>query len=255
MAKAKDLLAIPTEHHLRYAALELRMCMEFLTYEKLRSYSNIVPPEVQAIWQPPQAVKALLDFEPDAEQGFEIHVGKEETPGVIPSEMNFLGAHNALSVSWLRKHYNKLGNLLHAPNGISPKAFDLSKSVAYLQEVMRDLEAPLQSTILGANIRVVWSVQCSQCGKTVARNADAMKAGALATCFTPNCGTEYTARETEEGNVVFEPVLARFPCGKCGKDIAIQPKKLKLGVGFNCVHCQEVNRITGHHWTYVAGEA
>lgn len=255
MVKARELLATPSEETLRYAALELRMCMEFLTYEKLRCYANIVPPAMQAIWQPPQAVRALLEFEPDAERSFVVHVGKQEPPGADSEEMHFLGAHNALTVAWLRKHYNKLGNLLHAPSGNAATSLDVPKTVGYIEEVMRDLAAPLESTILGGNLHLVWSAQCTQCGKTVARNADAMSAGALATCFTPNCNTEYRAKATDEGTIIFEPVLAHLTCGKCGCDVALQPKKLDVGVGFKCPNCGESHRITGHRWEYVASEA
>lgn len=43
LARATALLAAPTHENLRYAALELRLCIEAITYEKLRTYSNMVP--------------------------------------------------------------------------------------------------------------------------------------------------------------------------------------------------------------------
>ena len=44
--RAKRLLVEPAPEGVRYAALELRMVMEMLTYEKLRAASDVIPPGV-----------------------------------------------------------------------------------------------------------------------------------------------------------------------------------------------------------------
>lgn len=254
LAKAKTLIHLGDAESLRYAALELRMCMEYLTYQKLKAYENIVPADVQAIWQPPQAVRALLDFEPNADKSVEIRYGVEDVPGIPAKTMKPLGTHSALSVRWLRKHYNKLGQVLHAPNSTSQSKPQTPLSAAYLNEVVKDLEAPVESTILGATLRNVWSVTCTQCGKPVAGNAETLKSGAPAVCFTPGCGTEYIAAELPDGTIHFKPILVHFACVSCASDIAIQPKRLELDASFECPGCKQRHRITGQRWEY-AGEA
>ena len=252
LAKAKALIQLADAESLRYAALELRMCMEYLTYQKLAAYENIVPAEVQAIWQPPQAVRALMDFEPNADKSVVIHYGVEDVPGIPAKTMQPLGAHAALSVRWLRKHYNKLGQLLHAPNSTSQSKPQTPPSVAYLTEVVQDLEAPVESTILGATFRTVWSVVCTQCGKPVAGNAETLKSGAPAVCFTPGCGTEYIAAEQPDGTIHFKPILVHFACAKCASDIAIQPNRLEPNATFECPACKSRHQITGQRWEYAS---
>lgn len=246
--RAKALLETPSLESVRYAALELRMSMEFLTYEKLRGYSNIVPPEVQAIWQPPQAIRTLLEFEPDADRSFSLRVGFKETPGVQPTKMHDLGSHSALSLRWLRKHYNKLGQMLHAPNSANAPEPSVESSIQYLQEVIQDLEAPLASTILSSTIREVWSTTCTQCGKSISANADAMRKGHAAVCFTQGCDTEYEAEKKADGSIIFRPILVHIACVHCNLDIALPPKKVDVGVRFKCPHCGRGHEVVGNEW-------
>ena len=64
--RAKSLLSNEDDGALRSAALELRRCLEAVVYEKLWAYRDRIPADVARRWQPPQAFKALLLFEPDA---------------------------------------------------------------------------------------------------------------------------------------------------------------------------------------------
>ena len=116
MERAEALLAALKPENVRYAALELRLCIEALTYEKLRSFSSVIPQSVLETWKPPQAVKALLEFEPMADQSFTLYAGVEEEYGKPAPTMQFIGQHNSLRLKWLRKHYHRPGNLLHAPS-------------------------------------------------------------------------------------------------------------------------------------------
>lgn len=251
MAKAKELLVDETEYlNLRYAALELRMCMEFLTYEKLRSYSDVIPATVLATWQPPQAVKALLEFEPRADQTFTLHIGKQDGPGQPAKEMHYLGTHAALPFRLLRKHYHKLGNLLHAPTKPETSSLDAAKTLTYLQEVVADLEAPLNSNILSCTLRNTWSFTCAQCGNVLVRNAESLSQDSAVACFTPGCDAEYQAELSPDGEAIFKPVLSHFECLQCKADIAISPKKLKIGASFKCSACGKEHGIVGHTWKY-----
>ncbi|HEX7642777.1 MAG TPA: hypothetical protein VF472_11280 [Burkholderiaceae bacterium] len=207
MARALALLAEANPEHLRYAALELRLCIEALTYEKLRAFSNIVPEDVLRTWQPPQAVKTLLEFEPSADRTFTLRIGIEEAYGKPAKEMKYLGTHTSLRLGWLRKHYNKLGNLLHAPAVYDPKSQDHTAVKRYLLDVIEDLKEPLESTITGGTIRTVYNFTCSVCGKPVVANAEAVSAKKKATCLNPQCKAEYFADVNAAGQVAFQLMI------------------------------------------------
>src|SRR5437867_3989850 len=101
LARAKKQLASPDATSLRYAALELRFCMEAVTYEKLRAYSSRLPVEVLSCWQPPQAVAALLELEDEADQEYTVAFGlRDDTTGPL----DVIGEHRTFAPAWLRKH-------------------------------------------------------------------------------------------------------------------------------------------------------
>jgi predicted RNA-binding Zn-ribbon protein involved in translation (DUF1610 family) len=253
MAKAKELMVGKTEDlNLRYAALELRMCMEFLTYEKLRSYSDVIPASVLATWQPPQAVKALLEFEPRADQTFTLHIGKQDGPGQPAKDMHYVGTHATLPFRWLRKHYNKLGKLLHAPMDPGTSSLDTVETLIYLREVVADLEAPLNSNIPSNTLRETWTFTCNQCSGLLVRNAESLRQDSVVACSTPGCGAEYQAELSPDGDALLKPMLVHFECLQCRSDIAVFPKKLSVGARFMCDACGKKHDIVGHVWRYAA---
>lgn len=250
MARAQALIADPSDESLRYAALELRLCIEALTYEKLRSFSNMIPEAVLSTWQPPQAVKTLLEFEPLADHSFTIFAGTEETPGVKSRNMQFVGQHNSLRLNWLRKHYNKLGNFLHFPAPNSKNAMPLSKIVSYLNEVINDLAEPLKGSITGGSIRMVYTFECTQCKKPVICNKDAVAKTQKAVCFNPQCGSEYYATLTDDGNATFEPMVTKFECLACEVPTAIENRKIDIGLNFKCMACGQKHQFVNRQWAY-----
>lgn len=226
---------------------------EMLTYEKLRFVGDIVPPSVVETWQPPQAVKALLEFQPMADQTFELSIGRlHADTDLDKQEWVSLGTHRALSLKWLRKHYNKVGHILHAPSGREMQAAQPAKQAAYLGEVIDELEAVLSSGIIGFTERGGYTFNCGDCGKPAIRNADAMESGQTAVCSTPGCDAEYTLVRSEQGEAMMQPLLVRFECEACKATTDIAKRKVTLGVEFDCSGCRQRYRVFGlhQHWTF-----
>src|SRR5688500_4185803 len=104
--RAKTLLAAGDATSLRYACLELRSCIEAVTYEKLRAYAPRVPPSLLndvSKWQPPRLVRLLLQLEGEADQEYSVYIGR--TGSTQP--MQFLGEHRTFAVRWIRDHYHQ----------------------------------------------------------------------------------------------------------------------------------------------------
>jgi transcription elongation factor Elf1 len=229
------------------------MCIEALTYEKLKSFSRIVPESVIATWQPPQAVKALLEFEPQADQSFSIAFAAEKTPGERPPDAEFkhLGTHKSLNLRWLRKHYNKLGSLLHAPNpASSPKKSDLEATYTYLNEVVADLAEPLSSTITGGFFRHTVSFNCIACKRTVVANESVIKSSKIATCLSSSCGAQHLLTKNTDGTIGATLICTEFECIKCNALNSIENRKLEIGANFNCIDCKTKHYIATREWGY-----
>jgi hypothetical protein len=252
IARAKSLVAAGDDASLRYAALELRTCMELVTYEKLRDYSSMIPETVLEKWQPPQAVKALLEFEPLADQSYVLSFGQQSAPGVPAEKMTVLGEHKALNYNWLRKHYNKIGNALHAQAKTKTKSKGANRR-EYLEEVIADLEPVVASRMHGTSIRSVFTCRCERCDDPVVVNINTAERTGKAVCFKPECRAEYNVKIAEDKRTCeFLLIKATFTCIKCEASIFLPPHELAEDRSFTCRTCNTLHTIVGKNWVYEA---
>jgi len=205
LQRARELLERGDDSVLRYVCLELRFCMEAVTYQKLETYAKRLPSGVLAIWQPPQAVKALLELEPGADQDFQMMVAFESEPGVPTGKWMSLGNHKSIKVSWLRKHYHKLGNLLHVPSpatessSLQREPKELRK---YLESVVAELE-PVVASRFDSSLANLVEFQCSVCGEPVAANLEGVQKSHKAVCLNPSCGAEFSPLKAKRVSFYF----------------------------------------------------
>jgi hypothetical protein len=250
LIRAEALLASSDQAASIYAALELRICMELMTYQKLRSFKEAIPESVLETWQPPQAMKALLEFAENATQSFSVAIGREEELGIPAKEMKFIGHHKSLDLKWLRKHYNKVSAIVHAPS--TSAAYQSNEwQVEYLKEVLDVLKIAAGGNILGGGFSDVYRLQCSQCGKPIVRSRTAIRAGKTAQCFTAGCDAEFRATSYDDERATFEPVVTNFSCAKCNAITPISDKKIHVGVRFACSACGQVHSVVEQKWLYV----
>ncbi len=237
---------------LRYVCLELRFCLEAIIYEKLRLYFRRVPTEVLKRWQPPQLLQALLELEPEADQDFVLRISRETDVGVPSGEWVTIGGHRALKLGWLKKHYNKLGNLLHV---LPPEAKipDIQLNPAalrsYLQEVVVYLQGVVDSTV-DTSLAEVVEFRCGVCGDPILCNAATVRKSGRAVCLNPSCRAEFAAWENDDGDFQFQLVASTFRCLACDHGISIENRKLQVGVRFRCPACGNQHEIQGRHWEY-----
>ena len=162
--RAKEIISHRDANELRYVALELRRCIEAVVYEKLWVYRDRLPVEVARRWQPPQAFRALLLMEPNAEHTKIVRIGKQIAQG-IPSSAPFhtLGTDHRFTSAWLNKTYNKLGSLVHAswPFAKNPAQNAIEAAGEFLQQVATDLE-PFVRQSFTSTLAVVVDFKCSE---------------------------------------------------------------------------------------------
>jgi len=113
LKNAKDELDTNDEQCLKYAALELRMAMEAITYDRALSYKDEFPPNEYETWQPRKVMLVLLDIDPMADKDSSLAIGIEEQYGGPAPKINSLGSEKVLGMSMLKKNYDALGSYLH----------------------------------------------------------------------------------------------------------------------------------------------
>jgi hypothetical protein len=87
LACAEDELASADDERLKYAALELRMAMESLTYDRALAYKEGFPPAEYQSWQPRKVMALLLEIDLNADKDSSLAFGIEPALGVTPDEM------------------------------------------------------------------------------------------------------------------------------------------------------------------------
>ena len=110
---SEEQLAKGTDESLKYAALELRMAMEALTYDRAAAYKDEFPPKEYETWQPRKVMAVLLEIDPMTDKDSSIAIGSEEQYGVPAPKMTSLGTEKVLGLKTLKWHYDALGSYLH----------------------------------------------------------------------------------------------------------------------------------------------
>ena len=81
LIRAKAELETGEDHRLRYAALELRMAMEQITYDRAYQWREDIPESEYDVWKPAQILQALIDVDPQADQDVTVAFAPENSDG------------------------------------------------------------------------------------------------------------------------------------------------------------------------------
>lgn len=240
------MLAKQDEDSLRYAALELRRCIEAIVYEKLKIYDALLPEGSVHQWQPPQAFDALIAIEPRAEATYTYAVAPQKEFGKIAE-----GPYRAVGVDerpkgkWIKKTWNKLGSRLHAEWPFSRSDKPRASARPFLEKTLAEL-APMVNSTFTAMMTTTIDFSCAGCGSTVKVMEKAVESSRTAVCLT--CGMPYRA-EKSDGNFTFFPEHPPFTCD-CGASTLVPPQQVKVGLRFACRSCSQAFQIVGVEWKY-----
>lgn len=240
LARAKDLLASPREEDLRYACLELRMCIERICYDNLTLYQKQIPKKLLETWQPQKVVKSLLGYAPNVEKHFNLSICEEDKSGNPIGEFRLLGKHKPITLEFINETYHKLGSCLHIPTLAqqkSPKQKGADKLRNTLNEIASALEELCSSTI-NSNLvegRVI-TFECSYCSNKIIQNKKSLEKNKFLIC--PECRAEYRI-QCDGRNTMFEPQQLSCGCPYCGETNFIGTHLLKERdiIPISCKRC------------------
>jgi len=247
--RAKEAVARGTDTDVRYACLELRFCLEALTYKKLQEYSDRVPLELLRTWQPRTVMRALLEREPEAMQKHTTRIFQQEPDGARGA-LVFEGRQVPLTLETVTEYYDRLGSYLHVPTVAKqrdPKALRIwyDKLRSSLNDLVTALEPVVASTFSG-HIGEVFTFDCLVCNKPTIINAKVATARRIARCV--HCEAEHRVRVHDDGTPEFSLDTAACDCQQCGAVINVPVPNLKLGATFECKACGARHVIHSHVW-------
>ena len=241
--RAKVEIASNDSERLKYAALELRMAIEAVTYERAQSYGDELPPSAYKTWQPKKLMQELLEIEPRADKPSSISYGIEDVPGEPAKQMTFLGGEQVFGLKAIKGHYDALGSYLHSPTLKQIEAqgsIDGTRLKERCAEILNALEVVLSSRVFNINFGSFTSIECmnSDCGKPIRKRHPHGVEVLAAKCY--ECDADYEITADSSGQWIWRPMVEEVSCPSesCGEVIKLWKHEIKSGSHWRCQGCK-----------------
>jgi hypothetical protein len=244
LKRCKEELGNGDDERLKYAALELRMSMEALTYEHALAYKDEFPPAEYETWQPRKVMTVLLDIDPSADKDSSLASGEEVEYGVPAQVMKSLGSEKILNMAALRKHYDALGSYLHVQSMKqvrSGKSLDFGKIRIRCEGIAEFVEAVLSSPVFNVTLGSFATMECVECGKPVRKRIPHGQEVVEVECY--ECQASYLIVDKGNNKVEWQPQQHEVECanGDCNHKIVVWRHELKVGKCWICPRCNGRN--------------
>ena len=229
---------------LKYAALELRMAMESLTYDRALAYKDEFPPNEYETWQPRKVMAVLLDIDPKADRDRSLRFGAEEEYGAPAPAMKSLGSETVLNMATLKKHYDALGSYLHVQSMKQVRAgkpLDFDKIRSRCETIAGIVKEVLASPVYNMTLGSFSTLPCTECGKPVRKRLPHGQSEVHAECY--ECDAAYTLVDRGNDQVEWKPDQEEVECGNngCeGKNI-VWRRQIVIGRYWMCPGCKGRN--------------
>jgi hypothetical protein len=227
--RIKVLLAEDTDASATYAALEARLALEKVCYDRLRQRHDYISHEQLNYlrrWQPGAVVTTLMEqVDPHVADTMTLSIGKSPAgSGVKPEEDEYVevGTQIGFNAKRVAKLWNALARLaLHAklPENIDeqiPDYGDRAQIRAKVEETLAELERISKGTMAFSGFGEEVSFECESCHAKNKRRAALLHGGESVFCINPDC-KESWAVEKQGRDIWFSRQTATVACQKCGQ--------------------------------------
>jgi len=230
----KNLLEKGTDSSLTYAALECRLTIEQVCYDRLRmSYAHISYDDL-AKWQPRHVVKQVVeDANSLAASGFVFSMSKEPVPSDRPltreefqeQEYIQIGEQAALDLSNLGKLWHALSRVaLHVRLPVNksedvPPYGSREAIEKQVESTLDELEKLKSGTLLFSGLGTNYYFPCVSCGVEIRRIQKLLKHGQVINCINPECKESYQIHKEGE-EISYMQRTVSLKCEKCEGEMA-----------------------------------
>lgn len=249
LASAEKELSTNDNSRLKFAALELRMSLEALTYERALLYKRELTETQIKTWQPRQLLKILIEIDPFVDISSTISFGIEEADGSPPKKMDCLGTEIVLSLKDIKKYYDKLGSYLHVATieqGVLKESSSLNKIRDSCVEIVSIIKAVIFSPVFNIDFRSKTTLECFECKNEIVRTIPPNSDELVVNCLNEKCFASYVVRELPDRQVNWEPLYDELPCSNlnCDEKQIIWKREFSLGVNWRCKKCKGHNTVS-----------
>lgn len=245
---------------LTYAALECRLAIERVCYERLSLAHDYISHDDIRKWQPKDIVNKLIeevDGKIAASYTFSISkepiskeddLTKEDYEAIDYVE---IGTHVGFDPKKMGKLWNAVSYFLHVkvPKQKHESVTEYGEPdtlAKKIDEVLVELERLSEGTLIASGLGETVSFKC-ECGAANKRRVSLLKDGQTVSCINPNCLERWSVR-LEGDEISFLRKEISVPCRSCSAETAF-PEKVMLGLErkqalhFTCDECNENNFV------------
>lgn len=254
--RIKALLEQDTEASMTYAALECRLALEKVVYDRLRQRHAYISHDQLRRWQPGAVINTLIsDVDAHLTDTMTLSIGKNPArEGVKLEDEEYVkvGTEVGFDAKKIVKMWNAVARLaLHVrlpkdKDDHIPDYGDKAEIRAKVLEVVAELERLAKGTMTFSGIGMEVSFDCS-CGTTNKRREKLLREKQHIHCINPDCKNTWKVTK-EDDEFVFESVTADINCDKCGATNCIPWRffwemKYDQHGTFSCHTCRHKNVV------------
>lgn len=261
----EELIKEDTIQSLTYAALECRLTIETICYERLKiSYDYLSYDDLRK-WQPKNVVKQLVtDANELADEEFSIAIATIETDDKKPTTIKEYKSLNYIDLGTQTKiNINKLGGLWNALSNLAlhvslPKSKenelntygDKEKILRKVEEALSEIKKISEGNMImgGAGIfNLTYSFNCVTCNTIIKKNIKLLKEIQVVNCISPSCKESYIIKK-EGDNCSHSRYELDLICEKCKITLHVPYNyyvDLKFGQSLNviCHSCEHTTEV------------
>lgn len=248
ISRVELLLSSGEDRALLYAALECRLVLEVIAFQRLESSMSKTSRKLYD-WRPRQVLEALAKEVGDSvlqHLRFSIAVDAPENCPATAEDFEKLdwieiGAQTHLNVQALNRHWHALSSFLHH----SDKKVDATQEIKRKEKIQKALDFIREvnrGTLLMGPLSGAISFKC-ECGAEIKRNEDRLHEKQLVACNNPECNESYLVKKDDNG-WISERRVTQGNCNVCNHTMIIPAlffDRLRGNqfLSFNCSNCGE----------------
>lgn len=226
-----------TAQSLTYAALECRLTLEYLCYERFKlSYSYLSLDDLKN-WQPRHVIKQVSeDIDENIIKGFTLSISSHSLDDKLPEtkedyeslEYTLLGQQSELNLNKVHSLWHGLANVaLHIPvPAISSGELEIygnkEKIKNKVESVVEYLSGLRGNLLMGGVLGEVFSFNCYICDTSIKKPAKYLSSPTLVNCINPRCNESYLLESNgKEQECKITRRIFRFSCKGCNDDLDV----------------------------------
>lgn len=258
-----SLLEQETEQSLTYAALECRLTLEYLCYERFKLYFSYLSQSDLENWQPKHIIKQVSDqIDDNVTKEFSISISAEKIDGRSPEtreefesiEYTPLGTQSELKLNELHSLWHGVSNVaLHIPVpsilseniNIYGEKDKIRKKVSEVVVFLSNMKGNL---LVGGSFGEDYSFNCFVCDTKIKRPVSSLQNKIALSCINPKCQESYVIQKDKHDNFEVIRSVIKFKCLGCNEALEVPTRTFK-DLRFNqilnirCGNCSTLSEV------------